>query len=220
MESHIQQDNKAISHLRQAVAEGKHWYTALLEAIALWEDGQEDVDGQSYRYLIGGEAFDLRLLAKRLLQSADGLVPVEEKTAFLKNNQPPLQITHEQFKELIGDTKYKAYLNYFYGVTVENALISAVQKQINKELRMYPCCQDPREFEDTYKRIYGKDKESLVSQFNGNSNHSTDSIEKSPEFTYWLFKYRLNNSDKERIASDTQKGLKNLSKKQRATFWT
>lgn len=218
MESHIQQDNKAISHLRQAVAEGKHWYTALLEAIALWEDGQEDVDGQSYRYLIGGEAFDLRLLAKRLLQSADGLVPVEEKTAFLKNNQPPLQITHEQFKELIGDTKYKAYLNYFYGVTVENALISAVQKQINKELRMYPCCQDPREFEDTYKRIYGKDKESLVSQFNGNSNHSTDSIEKSPEFTYWLFKYRLNNSDKERIASDTQKGLKNLSEKQRATF--
>ncbi|MCK5428887.1 MAG: hypothetical protein KAI94_05420, partial [Anaerolineales bacterium] len=85
---------------------------------------------------------------------------------------------------------------------------------------MYPCCQDPREFEDTYKRIYGKDKESLVSHFNGNSKYTEDSIEKSAEFTYWLFKYRLNNSDKERIASDTQKGLKNLSKKQRVTFWT
>lgn len=220
MESSIQEDNKAISHLRQSIVEGKHWYTALLEAIALWEDGQENVDGQSYRYLIGGEAFDLRLLARRLLQLANGLVPAKEKAAFLKNNQPPLQITHEQFKELIGDTKYKAYLNYFYGITVENALISAVQKQVNKELKMYPCCQDPREFEDTYKRIYGKDKESLVSHFNGNSKYTEDSIEKSAEFTYWLFKYRLNNSDKERIASDTQKGLKNLSKKQRVTFWT
>ncbi len=220
MESSIQEDNKAISHLRQSIVEGKHWYTALLEAIALWEDGQENVDGQSYRYLIGGEAFDLRLLARRLLQLANGLVPAKGKAAFLKNNQPPLQITHEQFKELIGDTKYKAYLNYFYGITVENALISAVQKQVNKELKMYPCCQDPREFEDTYKRIYGKDKESLVSHFNGNSKYTEDSIEKSAEFTYWLFKYRLNNSDKERIASDTQKGLKNLSKKQRVTFWT
>ena len=220
MESSIQEDNKAISHLRQSIVEGKHWYTALLEAIALWEDGQENVDGQSYRYLIGGEAFDLRLLARRLLQLANGLVPAKEKAAFLKNNQPPLQITHEQFKELIGDTKYKAYLNYFYGITVENALISAVQKQVNKELKMYPCCQDPREFEDTYKRIYGEDKESLVSHFNGNSKYTEDSIEKSAEFTYWLFKYRLNNSDKERIASDTQKGLKNLSKKQRVTFWT
>ena len=220
MDSYIQQDNKAISHLRQALAEGKNWYIALLEAIALWESSEETLEGFNLRYLIGGEAFDLRLLAKRLLKSADGLIPVEEKTAFLKNYQPPLQITHEQFKELIGDAKYKTYLNYFYGITVENALISAVQKQINKELRMYPCCQDPREFEGAYKRIYGKDEETLISQFNGNSNHTIDSVEKSTEFTYWLFKYRLNNSDKERIASDTQKGLKNLSKKQRQTFWS
>jgi len=220
LDSYIQEDNKAISHLRQALAKGENWYIALLEAISLWESSEENFNGEEYRYLIGGEALDLRLLSRRLLKSADGLIPAEEKSAFLKNNQPPIQITHEQFKELIGDTKYKAYLNYFYGVTIENSLISAVQKQINKELRMYPCCQDPREFEDIHKRIYGKDVETLTSQFNGNSNHTIDSIEKSAEFTYWLFKYRINNSDKERMASDTQKGLKNLSKKQRATFWT
>ena len=38
MESSIQEDNKALSHLRQSIVEGKHWYTALLEAIALWEE--------------------------------------------------------------------------------------------------------------------------------------------------------------------------------------
>jgi len=220
LESHIQEDNKAIHHLRQAIGKGKHWYIALLEAIALWEIGEEHLNDEYYCYLIGGEAFDLRLLAKRLLQSADGLIPAEEKTAFLKNNQPPVQISHEKFKELIGDTKYKAYLNYFYGITVENALILAVQKQVNKELKLYPCCQDLREFEDAYKRVYGNDQEFLLNLFYGNADHTKGSIEKSPNFVYWLFKYRLENSDKERIASDTQKGLKHLSKKQRATPWT
>jgi len=220
LESHVQEDNKAISHFRQAVTEGTHWYVALLEAVALWEDGEEAYEGQNYHYLVGGEALDLWLLARRLLETADGLILTEEKTAFLNTNQPPIEISHEQFKEMIGDDKYKTYLNYFYGITVENALISAVKKQINKELRMYPCCADPREFEDAYKRIYGKDEETLISQFNGNSTAPTDTIENSAEFLYWLFKYRLNNSDKECVASDTQKGLKNLSKKQRQTFWT
>lgn len=220
MESYIQEDNKAIDYLKQAIGEGKHWYIALLEAIALWEITEEHLNDKHYRYLIGGEAVDLRLLAKRLLLSANGLIPADDKVAFLKNNQPPVQISHEQFKELIGDTKYKAYLNYFYGITVENALISAAQKQINKELKLYPCCQDPREFEDAYKRVYGKDREFLLNMFYGNTDHSKDAIEKSSEFIYWLFKYRLKNSDKERIASDTQKGLKNLSKKLRATLWT
>ena len=32
------------------------------------------------------------------------------------------------------------------------------------------------------------------------------------EFTYWLFKYRLNNSDKARIASDTKKALRELER--------
>jgi hypothetical protein len=32
------------------------------------------------------------------------------------------------------------------------------------------------------------------------------------EFTYWLFKYRLNNCDKARIASDTKKALQELER--------
>ncbi|GAJ03845.1 unnamed protein product, partial [marine sediment metagenome] len=32
------------------------------------------------------------------------------------------------------------------------------------------------------------------------------------EFTYWLFKYRLNHCDKARVASDTKKGLEQLNR--------
>ena len=33
------------------------------------------------------------------------------------------------------------------------------------------------------------------------------------EFTYWLFKYRLANHDKAKVASDTKRGLQYLNRK-------
>ncbi len=224
MQNYVQQDNKALNHMIQALAEGKHWYIAMLEAIALWDSVEETVDGESLRYLICGEALNLRLLVERLLESADGLIPPKEKAAFLRSFEPPIQISHQECKEIIGEVKYKTLLNYFYGITVEDALISAVHNEVNKEIMLYPCCQDPREFEGAYKRIYGKDKEFLFEKFsasNGNALDPSGDIDESmPEFIYWLFKYRLNNSDKARIASDTKKGLENLEKGQNFRLWT
>ena len=39
-------DAKAIERLKQAVASGKHWYIALLEAIKLWKSAEEDYHGR------------------------------------------------------------------------------------------------------------------------------------------------------------------------------
>jgi len=49
-------DARAIEHIKQAVANGKHWYIALLEAIKFWKSAEEDYQGRHYRYLIDGEA--------------------------------------------------------------------------------------------------------------------------------------------------------------------
>jgi hypothetical protein len=208
----------------QALAEGKHWYIAMLETIALWDSVEEEIDGENLRYLICGEALDMRLLLERLLESADGLIPPKEKAAFLRTFEPPIQISHQECKDIIGDVKYKTLLNYFYGITVEGALISAVRNEVNKEVMLYPCCQDPREFEGAYKRIYGKDKEFLLEKFNtsvGDAGDAGSNIDENmPEFVYWLFKYRLNNSDKARIASDTKKGLEHLGDTQHIRLWT
>ena len=59
-----------------------------------------------------GAAFDWQLLAERLCEAVDGLLPEKEKSDFLLKGQPPLEITKEQFQELIGTVKYRQYLNH------------------------------------------------------------------------------------------------------------
>ena len=76
-------DAKAIEHLKQAVANGKHWYTALLEAIKLWKSAEEDYHGHHLHYLIDGEAFDWLLLAERLSDEISQSIPEKEKINLL-----------------------------------------------------------------------------------------------------------------------------------------
>lgn len=219
MGKNLQTDSIAIMHLKRAIAEGKHWHIALLEAINLWTVPEEEYEGKHYTYLIGGEAFDWLLLARRLCNSVDVLIPGEEKTALFHYGQQAMAISKEEFRRLIGYSKYSAHLNYFYGIIVERALIHAVRDEIQKERQMYPCCQDRREFEDHYRRIYNHTRSSLLEKFYNATCHRANSTDNdpddSPEFIYWIFKYRLTNSDKARIASDTKKGLNFLKAQQR-----
>ena len=67
--------NEAIRHLEEAIAQGKHWFIALLEAIGLWDKVEDSYDGRHYHYLIAGEAFDWLLLAQRLLEEVSHLIP-------------------------------------------------------------------------------------------------------------------------------------------------
>jgi len=125
-------DAEAINHLKQAIADGKHWYVALLDSIGLWTSAEEVHNDRTYQYLIDGEAFDWLLLTERLCEVVDGLLPENEKNELLFYGIPPLELTAEEVRELIGDRKYGQYLNYFYGVTIEEALLLAVQDEIDK----------------------------------------------------------------------------------------
>ena len=51
-------EREAVEHLRRSLNQGRHWPTALLEAMALWTTPQETYKGRQYTYFIGGEAFD------------------------------------------------------------------------------------------------------------------------------------------------------------------
>jgi len=48
---------------------------------------------------------------------------------------------------------------------------------------------------------------------NGYPQLKSISLTELKEFTYWLFKYRLNHCDKARVASDTKKALTQLRSK-------
>jgi len=206
-------DTEAIRYLKQAIIGGKHWYIALLEAIGLWTDGEEIYNGRHYRYLIDGEAFDWLLLAERLCQAVDGLLPDDERIALLFHGEPPIRLTREKFKKLIGSGKYHQYLNYFYGVTVEEALIQAVQEEVRKERRISGYNNEQNLPNEVYRRIYGATKAILLKRFRKEKSHprlKSISLTELKEFTYWLFKYRLKQCDKARVASDTKKALEQL----------
>lgn len=204
----------AIAFLRDAIAAGEHWYTALLKAMARWEQAEEVIDGRRYRYLVGGEAFDWLLLAERLLDEVDGAAGPAEREALLFHGRPPLELDEEEFQALIGTPKYQAYLNYLYGVVVEEALQLAVEEEVAKEKRAHVWSAADAGA-SAFARIYGRSQTELLREFQaerGLTPKDALDLDELKEFTYWLFKYRIKNGEGARIASDTRKGLAALSR--------
>ena len=218
-------DVEAIRHLKQAITDGKHWYIALLESIGLWASAREVHNDRAYYYLIDGEAFDWLLLTERLCETVDGLLPENEKNALLFYGRPPLELSASEVKELIGSNKYGQYLNYFYGITVEGALLLAVQEDIDKERRVFGYRSKPESADEAYRRIYSATREALLKCFRQDRDYSqlkSITLTELKEFTYWLIKYRLKQCEKARIASDTRKALIYLKRQwsQKGVFGT
>ena len=133
--------------------------------------------------------------------------------ALIFYGEPPLDLTTEEFKQLIGSKKYHQYLNYFYGITVEEALIHAVQEETRKERRALGLGKEPKQTDEVYQRIYGATKTALLKQFRQDKGYPRTrftSLSELKEFTYWLFKYRLKHCDKVKVASDTNKALEQI----------
>ncbi len=203
-------DREAILHLREAISTGKNWYVALLEAIGLWGSAEELHEGRYYRYLIGGEAFDWLTLAERLCQEVDGMLPENEKLDLLFAATPPIELPPGEFRNLIGDVKYRAYLNYLYGVVVEEALLSVVEEEVMKENGHLTLVLGLRIEQEAYRRIYDAEMADLLTQFRSQKSYvggDSMTLTEKKEFTYWLFKYRVDHSEKAKVASDTRKAL-------------
>jgi hypothetical protein len=199
-----------IRRLRSDISAGQPWFTALLEAIGRWPLVEETREGAYYRYLIASEAFDLALLSERLLSEVADLVPEAERDAYLFRNQSPLEIPAEQFKRLVGETKYRQHLNYFYGITVEEALIQAVEEEIRKEEHGVRARSDQENSEEAFRRIYDRSQRELLREFcriRGYPSGARMQLGIIKEFYYWLFQLRLHTHEKARTASDTRKGL-------------
>ncbi|MFQ5879489.1 MAG: hypothetical protein ACE5IZ_04880, partial [Dehalococcoidia bacterium] len=148
-----------LATLRQHVAQGGHWFDALLEAVAHWTLSEETVGERHYRYLVGGEAFDWLLLAERLSDAMDGYIPPRQREDLLLVGRPPLEFNEEDLRRAIGYPKYRAHLNYLYGVLVEEALQLAVEEDLHKEQRSRVWPNGSHLAEDgLYQRLYGRSR--------------------------------------------------------------
>lgn len=204
-----------ITEVRHKIESGENWFIALLAGIGRWEAPEEDFRGEHYQYLIGGEAFDWLLLAERILSEINGLIPPAEKEALLFKGLAPIQLSAREFRELIGITKYRAYLNYLYGVIVEDALQMAVEDEVRKDSVSRGTLNDNQIFWRAFERIYGKSWEAMLALYTSADkikNVDSMSINERKAYIYWLFKYRFLNADKARVASDTKKGLNYLNR--------
>jgi hypothetical protein len=210
----------------EALASGERWFDALMRAIALWEAPAESVDGRTYQYLVGGEAFDWLLLAERLLDAAPGRMPATEVERLLFEGVAPAEditerpgrVDDERLRAYIGEHKHRAHLNYLYGVLVEEALQYTMELDVAKE-RVSVNIKDPR-FEEgardpVFERIYGRTRDDLLREFREERSlrHTAHiALGELREFQYWLFKYRVKNQEPARVASDTRKALAQLSR--------
>lgn len=204
---------EAILYLRAALAAGAPWRQALFEALGRWTLPEETFEGRKYRYLLLGEAFDWLVLAERLCADVDGAIPAEEKESFLFSGEFPNTVDEDQFRDYLGPSKYRAYMNFRYGVVLEEALQLVAEEEVRK-LHLSRGYADTDELtEESYTRLYQKPRSELLKTFQKETKKDRRrnlSLSDLKEFTYWLHKRRINLWDPARVASDTKKAIKRL----------
>jgi len=213
-----------IAEFAGAVRAGTPWWRGLVDAVGKWGPSREVVDGEELTYLIAGEAFDWLLLAERLLRGLEtelpGAVPAAERERLMFRGALPLALTPSIFQEALGVEKYRAHLNFFYGVVVEEALWQAVEGEVLKERGVRGLQHPHGVFDLVCQRLYRMDLSKLLRHFRKERGERTSvkfSLTDWKAFTYWLFKLRVGRSDTSRTASDTRKGLQMLEELRQGT---
>ena len=207
--SPVNPDN-LIRQMRQRVLDGTHWYRSLLEMLKDWNIDEETVGKTHYRYIIDSEALDVPTIASRALLEIFDLVEEDELDAYLSRGIVPLDLSQDEIKSILGDDMYKKYLNYFYGVILEECLIRAYEESFIKAHISNGVTFKHDAEEDVIGVIYNKSYRELMDLFCREKGYIlTDKIEykQMKEFYYWLFKRRIRTQEPARAASDTQKAV-------------
>jgi len=202
------------ARFRSELTLGVHWYIAALRAAGVWTTPHEVVRGRRLVYLVNGQALDLLLVIEQLVSASKGLRG-NELTRLLFHGEPPVLVSDLDFMDALGAVNYKAYLNYFYGITVEEALLSAAEADAAKISPL-----DTTAGRGIYDRVYDRSLSELLAAFAETHGTSTPRRFSWPEhksFTYWLFRYRMQHHVPPRVASDTRKALKYLRRLRAAT---
>jgi hypothetical protein len=218
-----QEARNAVARLKAELdSPGDGWKLAVLETIAEWPLAQESVGGEHLDYLIGGEAFDWRLLAQRLLNECGSNIENDKWREWLADPVLFAGFEEPEFMRAVGVDKGRAHLSYFYGVTVEQSLLTAVEEEVTHRRVGAGRVLSDNALESAYETLYGNSRDQLWEVFKiesgvaaareGWRHRDEHSLGSEDAFTYWLFKLRMERSDPAKIASDTRKGLSKLER--------
>lgn len=193
-----------LRHFDAELKAGVHWYPAALRACGRWRLASETHQGRRLAYLVAREALDLVLLIDRVASTRRDAVPRAERDELRFHGCPPVYVPSQEFAAALGDARYKAYLNHFYGIDVEEAIVHAVELEAAKAHRL------DRASADVYPLIYGHTLQELLATYRDARGRKDDARVQWADwkdFTYWRFRFRLRTQVPARIASDTRKGI-------------
>ena len=186
------------------LAAGSHWYLAALRACGQWRLKAETYQGRRLTYLVAHEALDLVLLIDRIAGTRRDAVPRSERDALRFRGRPPIYVPGQEFARALGEARLHAYLNHFYGIDVEEAVVHAVELEASKA---HPL---DRASLDVNLVLYGKTLHDLLATYREERGLADDGRVRWADwkdFTYWCFRLRLRTQVPARIASDTRKGI-------------
>ena len=202
-----------IGWFRTQLAMGAPWHRALLEAMGRWTLAEETHGGRRYKYMVGREAFDWLLLAERLCDEARGYIPAGDLERLLFHGQLPELLDDDEIRDLMGVGKYRAYLNFHYGVVLEEALQLSAEEYTRK-LHLAKGYSDSEDLvEDAFCHLYTLSRADLLDEFRAEAKLGKReglTLHDLKEFTYWLHKRRVHYWDPARVASDTRKAIYRL----------
>ena len=160
-----QQEANPVGHFRHLLLVGIPWHRALLETMGQWTLPEEFWNERRYKYIVGREAFDWLLLAERLCAEVGDVIPTEELEMLLFHGVLPEPIETEEFRSLLGASKHQGYLNYHYGIVLEEALQLAAEENIRKRhiARGYTDNEDL--VEDAFRHLYTDSRYNLLDEF-------------------------------------------------------
>ncbi len=202
------------AYFREQLAAGAPWHRALLEAMGRWTLPEETWRGRRYKYIVGREAFDWLLLAERLCAEAGDAIPWEEAELLLFHGILPEPIESDELRSLLGASKHQGYLNYHYGIVLEEALQLAAEESIRKRHIARGYTDSEELVEDAFRHLYNDSRSNLLDEFRrsaGLARRRSLSLTDLKEFTYWLHKRRVNYWDPARVASDTRLAIRRLA---------
>lgn len=194
-----------IQELKSKIENGINWEKAVVDCISDWDINEEFYRGYKYKYWINNEAFDWMTLTERLGSAIKSYLNKKKYHELIFTGLLPNKSSYEYMKKVISKNKLSQMRNFYYGIIIEDLIyIQKSQQYLKNSLN------DINGY-DGYEEIYGKNINLLFQQFAKNikfTKQSTINLYTYKEFIYWLFKFRIKNSDKTKVASDTNLSIK------------
>lgn len=201
---------EVVAWFRAQLAADAPWHRALLEAMGRWTLAGETHNGCRYKYMVGREAFDWLLLAERLCSEAREFIPVGDLEQLLFHGQLPELLEEDELRDLLGVGKYRAYLNFHYGVVLEETLQLTAEEYARK-IHLSRGYSDSEDLvENAFRHLYTRTRAELLEEFRAEAmlgKREWLTLHELKEFTYWLHKRRISYWDPARVASDTRQAI-------------